>query len=236
MGFLPLLFDLVEKLYRKCRLWLGVGHVSQLDFIFRIECLDLFEDLQGVMLDGLGERLNQMLLIHHLYDEVEVFRSFLLLFLYNILLFVVLLHQRVILFLDLAILFVFFLFVFFGLCSCCLRFLLSLGFALLLFFLPFSLLFDAVGPEILEIIFVDVLDHHLNFLILREIIENLLEQRVGDVLNISLELFAIVNASCRIALEVLKVILRLKFLVQVFFDLGARRFLQCLFFIVLVAD
>ena len=212
MSFLPLLFNLIEKLDWESRLWLRVGHVGQLDFIFRIECLDLLENLQGVVLDGLGKRLNQMLLVDYLYDEVKVFRSFLLLFFYNILLFVILLHQRVILFLDLAILFVFFLFGLFSLCGGRLCLFLSLGFTLLLLFLPFSLLFDAVGPEILKIIFVNVLYHHLNFLIVLEIVENLLKQRVCDVVNIGLELFAIVNAPSRIALKVHKFILFFKFL------------------------
>lgn len=235
MSFLPLLFNLVEKLHWESRLWLRVGHVCQLDFIFRVEGLDLFEDLQRIVLDGPRERLDQMLLIHHLYDEVEVLCSFLLLFFYNILLVVILLHQRVVLFLHLALLFVFFHFGLFGRCGSSLCFPLSLGFLLPLLFLPFSLLFDAVGPEILKIIFIDVLYHHLNFLIMLEVVENLLEQRVCDVLNISLELFAVVNASSRIALEVLEFILfRLKFLVQVFFDLRARRFLKHLFVIMIV--
>lgn len=213
MSFLPLLFNLIEKLYRECRLWLRVGHVCQLDFIFRIECLDLFENLQGIMLDGLGKRLNQMLLIDNLYDEVKVFCSFLLLFFYNILLSVILIHQLVILFLDRVILFVFFLFGLFSHCGSCLRLFLSLGFQLLLLFLPFSLFFNAVGPEILKIIFVNVLYHHLNFLIILEIVENLLKQGVCNVFNISLELFAIINASSGIALEVLKFILFFNFLV-----------------------
>jgi len=105
---LKFFFNFIEQFCRKGCLLLRLGKVSHLHVLLHVllcvESLDLLEDLDRIVLDWLGERLLDNLLVNDLDYEVEVLSHSLMLLLHFLFLRLIFLDKFVVLFISLRLL------------------------------------------------------------------------------------------------------------------------------------
>ena len=200
MHFFPSLLDFIEEIWRQSRLLLRVTQVSNVVLIVHIEGLNLLQDLQWVVLNGLLEGYLENFFVYNLDDEVKVLQHFHVLLLDQLLLFVILLHELIVL--PLSFVFqLFLLIVRVWHWSCWLWEL------VLLWRLFWLLLIEAIWPLVFKLCFIDIFDLHFDLSVLK-VVKDVVQQLICNLVDFEVKVTAVLRptlfkastwAACKIA-------------------------------------